>query len=192
MIFKIINYHIDKIFITFPVSSVDWNRNIYFEGRWDMVGWGDFFDRARKISTVRVEGEWIFGERLLATWTIRMHIPFRPDSEGSRNRMALPFLLDAAGRSGGSNLAIDKSPRNEEVGHMKNLEIHFVIYASACSPRCRDTRACGTRLSFFLGWIPARLPLLFEFLPSSSPPSPSLDLILRREREKNYHIFFNR
>ena len=34
---------------------------------------------------------------------------------------------------------------------MKNLEIHFVIYASARSPRCRDTCACGTRLSFFLG-----------------------------------------
>lgn len=61
------------------------------------------------------------------------------------------FSSRRMGRSGGSNLAIDKSPRNEEVGHMKNLEIHFVIYASACSPRCRDTRACGTRLSFFLG-----------------------------------------
>jgi len=36
---------------------------------------------------------------------------------------------------------------------MKNLEIHFVIYCCAlvCSPGCRDTFACRTELSFFLG-----------------------------------------
>lgn len=46
---------------------------------------------------------------------------------------------------------IDKS---REVGRMKNLEIHFVIYALACSPGYRDTFACGTGLSFFLGESP--------------------------------------
>lgn len=97
------------------------------------------------------------------------------------------FSSRRMGRSGGSNLAIDKSPRNEEVGHMKNLEIHF-IYASACSPRCRDTRACGTRLSFFLGWIPARLPLLFEFLPSSSPPPSTWFYVVKGKRTT---IFFS-
>lgn len=47
---------------------------------------------------------------------------------------------------------------------MKNLEIHFVIYALVCLPGCRDTSACGTGLSFFLG-DPDKAAITSEILP---------------------------
>lgn len=47
---------------------------------------------------------------------------------------------------------------------MKNLEIHFVIYVLVCSPGCRDTSACGTGLSFFLG-DPGKAAITSEVLP---------------------------
>lgn len=47
---------------------------------------------------------------------------------------------------------------------MKNLEIHFVIYAFVCSPGCRNTSACGTGLSFFLG-DPGKVAITSEVLP---------------------------
>lgn len=68
---------------------------------------------------------------------------------------------------------------------MKNLEIHFVIYASACSPRCRDTCACGTRLSFFLGESQRGC----HYFWSSRMFRPSFDLILRHESEKTTTFF---
>jgi len=47
---------------------------------------------------------------------------------------------------------------------MKNLKIHFVIYALVCSPGCKDTFACGAELSFFLGDL-GKAAITSEILP---------------------------
>lgn len=57
-----------------------------------------------------------------------------------------------------------KIDKFREVGRMKNLKIHFVIYALVCLPGCKDIFACGTGLSFFLS-DPGEATITSEVLP---------------------------